>query len=65
VTVQTKIAPAPEPYGMFLREREYSAKLERLLSRAVALLESETDRRERAGDDVAHLRGFIREVRSV
>jgi hypothetical protein len=52
-------------YQLYLREREYSRTLERLLARSVALLDMETHRRELAGEDVTHLRAFIREARSV
>lgn len=58
--------PSPEWFdanAAYNRERAYSKKLERLLSRAVALLDMETTRREIAGEDVAPLRAFIREAR--
>ena len=68
MSVQSKVVAMPagrSDYGLYLREREYSAKLEKLLSRAVALLDMETHRRECAGDDVAHIRAFVKEARAV
>jgi hypothetical protein len=55
----------PNYYGMYLREREHCRTVEELLSRAVTLLDMETDRREASGEDVAHIRAFITEARSV
>jgi hypothetical protein len=52
-------------YSMYLREREHSRKLERLLSRATTLLDMECDRREARGEDVAHIRAFVKEARDV
>lgn len=63
MTAHTAIEP-PSFYGMFRQERDYTCKLEGLLDRSVSLLSMETDRRERAGEDVSHLRSFISEARA-
>lgn len=46
----------------FNREREYSAGLERTLSKALTLLRMECSRREGRGEDVGHIRAFIVEA---
>lgn len=48
-------------YSMYLKEREHSARMESLLSRAVFILKGEVGRRERAGDDVSHIHKLIEE----
>jgi hypothetical protein len=63
MTVQSRIRANAEDYPAYLREREHSRKLERLLSRATTLLDMECDRREARGEDVGHLRRFILEAR--
>lgn len=66
MTVQTKIKPAGEYvnyYASYMKERAYSKRIERLLSRSLDLLEMECGRRERRGEDVAHIRAFVKEAR--
>lgn len=54
----------PNYFACWTRECEENRKLHSLLTRATLLLESEANRRERAGEDVTHLRAFITEARS-
>jgi hypothetical protein len=52
VTVQTKIKP-PDLL-------DYHGKRGDLLAKALGLLSMECDRRERRGEDVSHIRAFVR-----
>lgn len=52
-------------FAAYERERDYSRRVEALLSRSLALLEMETKRRALRGEDVAHLSAFIAEARAV
>ena len=61
MNAQTKIEPF-NPMAAYKHEREYSATLERHLSKALALLSMECSRRELRGEDVAHIRRFIAEA---
>lgn len=54
----------PNFFALYSRERDYTRTLERLLDRSLILLDSEAHRRERAGEDVTHLKAFIKEARS-
>ena len=53
---------ANSQHAAYQRERDYSRRLEGLLSRAAIILASNADRLERRGVDVAHLRNFVREM---
>ena len=55
-------APRFNSYAAYQRERAYSRKLEITLSKALTLLDLECARRELRGEDVAHIRQFIREA---
>lgn len=46
----------------FEREREYSLKLEKQLAKALMLLGMECDRRQMRGENVEHIRAFVREA---
>ena len=61
MNIQTEIKPF-NSYAAYQQEREYSRGQERLLLRAILLLRSECDRREGRGEDVNHIRAFIREA---
>lgn len=68
MTLQERIIPAgeyPNYFACWSRECEANRQLHDLLARAAMLLESEAGRRERDGEDVLHLRAFIKEARSV
>jgi hypothetical protein len=52
-----------DSYGAYLREREYSHRLEELLSRGTMFLEMVADSREAKGQDVSQLREFTRQAR--
>jgi len=56
--------PVFNALAAYERERAENRRLHGLLDRALILLNMETTRRELAGDDVAHIRGFISEARS-
>lgn len=47
-------------YAAYQREREHSRKLEQTLGKALELLRLECHRRELRGEDVSHIRAFIR-----
>ena len=49
-------------YAAYERERAHSRKIEMTLSKALMLLRLECDRRELRGEDVDHLRVFLREA---
>jgi hypothetical protein len=57
----SKIAPF-DAYAAYQRERDWSREVEKRLSKALMLLGIECDRRERRGEDVAHIRAFISEA---
>lgn len=69
MNAQTAIKPASagiipfDSYAAYQREREYSRKVERQLSKALMFLEFSCDSREARGEDVSHLRAFIAEAR--
>lgn len=68
LTVQERIEPAIKPFdsfGAYQRERAHCRNLERTLSKALALLQMECSRREGRGEDVAHIRAFIKEAADV
>jgi hypothetical protein len=52
-------------HAAYERERTYSRKVERLLTKAVNLLDMECSRREGRGEDVAHIRAFIGEAQEL
>ena len=63
-----KIKPPDEAfnsYAAYQRERDYSARLETLLAKALDLLSMETGRRKLRGEDVAHLEAFVASARKV
>lgn len=67
MSIHAKIKPAGEYvnyYASYLQERAYSKRIESLLSRSLALLEIECGRRELRGEDVAHIRAFVKEARA-
>ena len=51
-----------DAYGAYLREREHSRRMEATLSRALTLLSMECGRRELRGENVEHIRLFIRDA---
>jgi hypothetical protein len=53
-----KIEPF-DAYPAYERERAWARELETRLSKALALLRMECNRRELRGEDVAHIRAFI------
>lgn len=57
----TQIRPF-DSYGAYQREREHSRLMETRLGKALAMLAMESDRRERNGEDVSHIRAFIAEA---
>lgn len=69
MNAQTAIKPAYaevipfNSYAAYQREREYSRKIERQLSKALMFLEFSCNSREAQGEDVSHLRAFIAEAR--
>lgn len=69
MNAQTAIKPASvdtipfDSYAAYQREREYSRKIERQLSKALMFLEFSCNSREAQGEDVSHLRAFIAEAR--
>lgn len=63
MNAQTAIKPF-DSYKAYQREREYSRKLEDLLSRSLMILGMECDRREMNGEDCSGIRDFIRRART-
>ena len=53
-----------DAYAAYQREREWTRTLEQRLFKACSLLRMECDRRELRGEDVAHIRAFVREAMS-
>ncbi len=56
-----KIIPF-DAYAAYQRERAHAGKIEATLSKALMLLRLECDRRELRGEDVAHIRAFLKEA---
>lgn len=63
VNAHKVIAPF-NPMAAYQREREYSRKIEATLSNALTLLGVECGRREMRGEDVSHIRTFIKDALS-
>lgn len=58
-------ATKPDPFDSFAayqRERAENQRLYGLLSRSLMLLGTECSRRELRGEDVSHVRAFIKEA---
>jgi hypothetical protein len=55
------IAPF-DAFAAYNREREHSRAIEQTLSKALMLLRLECDRRELRGEDVAHIRAFLKDA---
>lgn len=63
MTATAKIEPVPfNALAAYEREREWSRQLEDRLSRSLSLLRMECGRRELRGEDVAHIRAFIKDA---
>ena len=63
--IQTQEAVAIKPFDAFAaynRERDWARTVEQRLSKALALLRLECDRRDLRGEDVSHIRAFIAEA---
>jgi hypothetical protein len=61
VNAAQAIRPFDAP-AAYLRERQENQRLYGLLSRSLTLLRLECNRRELRGEDVNHVRDFIREA---
>ena len=51
-----------DSFAAYIREREHARKIEGLLSNALILLGSTATRLELRGEDMAHVRRFIKEA---
>ena len=59
------MATQPNPfdsYAAYQRERSENRRIYDLLARSLTLLGSECSRREVRGEDVSHIRAFIKEA---
>jgi len=59
--LQAEVAPY---YTDYLSERKDHKRTRQFLDRSLTLLELECGRRELRGEDVGHIRSFIREARN-
>lgn len=61
MTYQNRLEPF-NSFAAYKREREHSRLLEQRLSKALSLLSMECSRRQLRGEDVEHIRDFIKEA---
>ncbi len=51
-----------DPLAAYERERDHSRRMETYLAKALLLLSMEASRRELRGEEVGHIRSFVREA---